>query len=360
MMINYPHGRAIHCETGSIRNLLKFYGHEISEPMIFGIGSGLSFIHFPFPMFANHESPIFRIMPTNVFANFAGNLNIKSNVNTFRNKEKSMRKLDELLEKEIPTGVVTEISKLSYFKEIMPAGHRFSGHHIVIVGKENNSYYLSETDWNFYENNLFKIRADELKNARFTEGFISPKGKMFYFESKPDIPDLRPGIIKGIKKTCFNMLDNPFPMFGAKGIKFFAKRMLLYEKKYGKKQAIKNMKFQLLLSEMAGTGGSGYRYFYADFLKESADIFQDEKLRSLSNEMKNISDKWRQFAIENHRYTNENDGNNPFPKSTFWETIRQTPVAEKKELQYLADMLFSISDMELAFFKNLRKWVKNK
>ena len=276
MIINYPHGRAIHCETGSIRNLLKFYGHEISEPMVFGIGSGLCFIHFPFPMFANHESPIFRIMPTKIFANFTKNLNIKSKVHTFRNKEKAMAKLDELLAKGIPTGVVTEISKLSYFKAIMPVGHRFSGHHIVIVGKENDNYFLSETDWNFYENNLFEIKADELKNARFTNEIMSPKGKMFYFESKPDIPDLKPGIIKGIKRTCFDMLDNPFPIFGAKGIKYFGRRILLYEKKYGKKQAIENMKFQLLMSEMAGTGGSGYRYFYADFLKESADIFQDE------------------------------------------------------------------------------------
>lgn len=157
MIINYPHKRAIHCETGSIRNLLKFYGYEISEPMILGIGSGLTFIHFPFPMFANHEAPIFRIMPTKVFANFTKNLNLNSKVKTFRDKEKSMKKLDELLDKGIPTGLVTEISKISYFKAAMPVGHRFSGHHIVVVGKENDNYFVSETDWNFMKIPFFKL-----------------------------------------------------------------------------------------------------------------------------------------------------------------------------------------------------------
>ncbi len=359
MIINYPHKRAIHCETGSIRNLLKFYGYEISEPMILGIGSGLTFIHFPFPMFANHEAPIFRIMPTKVFANFTKNLNLNSKVKTFRDKEKSMKKLDELLDKGIPTGLVTEISKISYFKAAMPVGHRFSGHHIVVVGKENDNYFLSETDWNFYDDSLFQIKADELKNARFTNELMSPKGKMFYFPERPLIPDLKPAIIKGIKKTCFNMLDNPFPFFGAKGIKFFGKRILLYEKKYGAIQAVENMKFQLILSEMAGTGGSGYRYFYADFLKEAADIFNDDTLRSLSNDMKAIADEWRQFAIDNNRYTNLVNSK-PFPKSNFWETIRQSPVSDKKDLQYMSEMISNISDMELDFFKNLRKWVNNK
>jgi len=360
MIINYPHRRAIHCETGSIRNLLKFYGYEISEPMILGIGSGLTFIHFPFPLFANHEAPIFRIMPTKVFANFTKNLKLNSEVKTFRDKEKSMKQLDELLDKGIPTGLVTEISKISYFKAAMPVGHRFSGHHIVVVGKENDNYFVSETDWNFYDDSLFQIKADELKNARFTNELMSPRGKMFYFPEKPVILDLKPAIIKGIKKTCFNMLDNPFPLFGAKGIKFFGKRILLYEKKYGPKQAIENMKFQLILSEMAGTGGSGYRYFYADFLKEAAEIFKDDILLSLSNDMKAIADEWRQFAIDNNRYTNLAGNNKPFPKSNFWETIRQTPASEKKDLQYMSNMISNISDMELAFFKNLRKWVNGK
>jgi hypothetical protein len=309
-------------------------------------------------MFANHEAPIFRIMPTKVFANFTKNLNLNSKVKTFRDKEKSMKKLDELLDKGIPTGLVTEISKISYFKAAMPVGHRFSGHHIVVVGKENDNYFLSETDWNFYDDSLFQIKADELKNARFTNELMSPKGKMFYFPERPLIPDLKPAIIKGIKKTCFNMLDNPFPFLGQRVLNFSEKEYC-YMKKNRCYTAVENMKFQLILSEMAGTGGSGYRYFYADFLKEAADIFNDDTLRSLSNDMKAIADECRQFAIDNNRYTNLVNSK-PFPKSNFWETIRQSPVSDKKDLQYMSEMISNISDMELDFFKNLRKWVNNK
>ncbi len=44
---NYPQNQGLHCETGSIKNLLDFNGCKISEEMIFGIGSGLDFFsHF--------------------------------------------------------------------------------------------------------------------------------------------------------------------------------------------------------------------------------------------------------------------------------------------------------------------------
>ena len=44
----FEHAQHAHCETGVTVNLLKNMGVEISEPLAFGLGSGLYFVHFPF------------------------------------------------------------------------------------------------------------------------------------------------------------------------------------------------------------------------------------------------------------------------------------------------------------------------
>ena len=48
MEINFTHHQSAHCENGVASNLLKNNGLNISEPMVFGIGSGLFFVYLPF------------------------------------------------------------------------------------------------------------------------------------------------------------------------------------------------------------------------------------------------------------------------------------------------------------------------
>jgi len=361
MIINYPHKKGTHCETASVKNLLDFYGLNISEEMIFGIGSGFNFIHFPFPFFTKNEASLFRTVPTSILKNFSEKVNIKVDIKTFINKENAMKQLDVLLDKGIPSGIVTEVYGLYYWRAIMPEWHRFPGHHIIVVGKENKDYYISETDVMFSDHDLYKISYDELKEARFTHKFTSPRGKLFYIKSIPQNIDIKSAIISGIKTTCHAMLDIPIPFFGVKGIRFLSRRMLKYEKFYGKSLAIDNLRFQLLLLEEAGTGGSGFRYLYTRFLAEAAAIVNDTHLLSFSEEMKNIADRWRSFAVDTLRYTKVADnGYDPFPKTATWENLRQKPVNEATDMKFLSDIIFSIAGLEEKFFKELRKWVKEK
>lgn len=88
---NYPHKRGIHCETGSIKNMLKFYGVDISETMIFGIGSGYDFMHFPFRFFDGNEIPIFRSISVQVFKKFSKRMEIHAGISFFINKKDQWR-----------------------------------------------------------------------------------------------------------------------------------------------------------------------------------------------------------------------------------------------------------------------------
>jgi len=59
----YTHRRAAHCETGVISALFADQGLHLSEPMIFGIGSGIFFGHLPFIKWVGLPITTFRSIP---------------------------------------------------------------------------------------------------------------------------------------------------------------------------------------------------------------------------------------------------------------------------------------------------------
>ena len=64
---DFKHFQSAHCENGVASNLLKNKGIDISEPMIFGLGSGLFFVFLPF-LKVNHAPAIsYRPMPGMIF-----------------------------------------------------------------------------------------------------------------------------------------------------------------------------------------------------------------------------------------------------------------------------------------------------
>jgi len=71
MELDFEHKSAAHCETGVIVNLLRFYGFDISEPMIFGLSSGLFFSHMPFVKLAGMAVTSFRTFPGVLFSRVA-------------------------------------------------------------------------------------------------------------------------------------------------------------------------------------------------------------------------------------------------------------------------------------------------
>ncbi len=40
---DYPHRTGEHCASTALRNILRFHGVEISEPIIMGLSNGLGF-----------------------------------------------------------------------------------------------------------------------------------------------------------------------------------------------------------------------------------------------------------------------------------------------------------------------------
>jgi hypothetical protein len=292
LKVNFEHHQSAHCENGAVSNLLRFHNLVLSEPMIFGIGSGLFFTYLPFVKLNGLPASSYRILPGWIFSRVTKRLGVKMKEETFRSQDKAMDALDRTLEQGLPAGLLTSVFYLPYLPKALR--FHFNAHNIVVFGKEGNKYLVSDP----VINEICEIDYDDLKRARFAKGTLAPKGKMYYPTVVPEKIDLKPAIYKGIKQTSGDMIRVPIPFFGIKGIRFLAKSISKWPKKVSEKEAILRLGQLIRMQEEIGTGGAGFRFIYAAFLQEAAKELNQPWLRDISLEMTETGDLWRDFAFE--------------------------------------------------------------
>jgi len=335
MKLDFEHIPAGHCENGVISSLLKYHGLNLSEAMIFGIGSGYFFAYLPFVKLNGIPLASFRPVPGMIFARAAKRLGIKMKKQTFRKQPKrAMDELDKVLERKLPVGVQTGVYYLSYF----PPAYRFhfNAHNLTVYGKENGNYLISDPVMEYPTT----LTYEELKKARFAKGPLSPNGKMYYPINIPEDIHLKPAIIKGIKQTCDWMLTIPVPLFGVKGIRYLSKRVHNWPNKLGARKAASYLAQLVRMLEEIGTGGAGFRFIYAAFLQEASEVMDDKRYFELSKEMTQIGDKWRNFS------------------SLAAQTCKGRS-SDPDAYNTVSNLMLDIADDEEQFFIKLKKLISN-
>ncbi len=289
--IPFDHRQTAHCENGVTSNLLRFHRINLSEAMVFGIGSGLFFAFMPFIKLNDLPVISFRPWPGMIFKRTNRRLGIHSQHYKFKDPGQAMEALDKNLENGIPTGCLVGVFHLTYF----PKAYRFhfNAHNIVVIGRENGQYLISDP----IMENIQRLSYDDLLRVRFAKGAYPPKGRQYFITGVPSSLDLKKAIVEGIRKTCHDMLRIPVPLFGVKGIRFLARRMRKWPKTLGPKKASLYLGQAVRMLEEIGTGGAGFRFIYAAFLQEAAKELTQPWLNACSQEMTADGDRWREFAV---------------------------------------------------------------
>ena len=338
--LNISHQPAAHCENGAISTLLRFYGINLSEPMIFGLASGLFFTHLTFIKMGGMPVTSFRTFPGVLFMRITKLLGIKSKTQRFFSHEAAMKKLDELiLKQQKPVGCVVGMYELPYIpKEYR---FRFNGHNICVTGKDEEHDLYCVLDSNATQK--VTISREDLANVRFPQGGVYPlMGQMYWIKSVPQqLPDLKPLILKSIHKTCWYMVSQPkcIKYVGTNGILYLSERIRNWETMMGKRKALLNLAQVVRMLEEIGTGGAGFRFMYGAFLQEAAEITGIDKLNDYCHRITEIGDLWRDFAYKASRIIKRR---------------------EKDQYTYndLGDLLQIISEKEHQLFLELDKTVK--
>lgn len=331
MHIDFKHNQSAHCENGVASNLLKHQGIEVSEPMIFGLGSGLFFVYLPFIKVNFSPAFSYRPMPGLIFKRAAKLLGIKIKRQKFSTPEKAQQALDQNIEKNIPTGLQVGVYGLTYF----PDEYRFhfNAHNLVVYGKTPDNYLISDP----VMESVTTLTHQELEKVRFAKGALAPKGHLYYPLYTPKEINLENAIRKAIKKNCNEMLA-PVPIIGVKAIRMVARNIAKWPKKIGVAKTNHYLGQLIRMQEEIGTGGGGFRFIYAAFLQESAEILKNDELSVLSKEMTEIGDMWRDLAVQIARV---------YKKRSNQQDIYTT----------LSKNMLEIADREEAFFKKLKKAV---
>lgn len=335
MVDNFPNPRRKHCETGTFLNMLDYYGYQINEAMAFGIGSGIFFLYSPFLRMRGIILPMLRIKPPLIVKKFCERMNIGFHGMEYGHKvNKAMHSLDELVEQNIPVGVVASVGGLNYFGKIVNQSN-FNGHVFTVIDKKDSIYTIADSDSRLNTDDYVFIDEATMRKVRFATGLAAPRGKMFYLDPLPedyaDKVDLKKAIIQGIDETCYRMLRIPVAFYGYTGLHCFAKNLKRWKIWFSEELRGYILLWFFRLIETAGTGGAGYRYMYADFLKQASEIFQNEVLADCSQQMEADADTWRQFSLDCRRYMK----------------------SENVTLNEMADILETIGQQERAIFTTI-------
>jgi hypothetical protein len=330
----FKHVQAAHCENGVATSLMRYHGLDfMSEPLVFGIGSGLFYLHIPFLTINNGPAVAYRTMPGWIFSQAAKSLGIKVNRTKFRSEEKAKDFLDQKIKEGVPVGCQVGVFNLPYF----PPEYRFhfNAHNLIVYGKENGNYLVSDP----IMEKVTILSEEDMIKVRFAKGPLAPNGHVYFPENVHKISDdhLKKAIISGIKRSTVMMLRLPGPIVGVDGIKFTANQIRKWRDKLGPRKAGVYLAQVVRMQEEIGTGGGGFRFLYAAFLEEASNYLSQEKLLGISDDFTKAGDLWRSSATQMGRIYKGRINN------------------EQKDFDVCADLLMEISDIEKQAFKKLSK-----
>lgn len=288
-----PHeAQAAHCESGVTMRLLREAGLEVSEPLAFGVGSGIFFTHVPFVKVTGHPLTAFRNAPGSLFKKACVRLGATYEARTFLSKARAARVLDALVGQGVKVGLRTNIYWLTYFPKQFR--FNFNGHHIVVEGKRGDTYAIHDP----VVDTPMTCHEDLLERARFAPGILAPRGYLFHVTRTSAKPDWGGACLAGLEETSKRMLEIPIPIFGVKGIRLLARRLEgLPERRKDEEAIFDDLAFVVRMQEEIGTGGAGFRYLFGAFLEEAAFHTGLEALRVAASRVTEAGDRWREFAV---------------------------------------------------------------
>jgi hypothetical protein len=288
----FEHRHAGHCESGTVGALLRHQGLDLSEPMVFGIGGGLFFLHLPIVKMGGIPLTSYREAPRAIIKNIRKRLGVEWREHRYRGPIEAMRALDGFLAEGRPVGLQTSVYWLPYFPVDMR--FHFNGHNLVVYGKRGDDYLISDP----VADRPVTCAAADLARARFAKGPFAPRGLTYYPARVPGDPDLKAAVRDAISTTARRMTGIPMPFLGARGIVWLAERLERWPEKLGAEQACKWVGSVVRMQEEIGTGGAGFRFMYAAFLQEAGELLASPVLRQAAAELTAVGDRWREFAVQ--------------------------------------------------------------
>ncbi len=292
--MNFTHQHTAHCESGVMSTLLKHYGYDMNEAMVFGLAHALTFVYLPIVKLNSMPLISYRIAPRGIIKNVCRALGIRLKLQKFARPEQGAAALDEALSGGQLVGLQTSVYWLPYFPPEMR--FHFNAHNLLVYGREGGDYLISDPVFECPQ----RCAAADLQRARFAKGALAGKGLMYTVDAqrlpeKTQLAGRLPDLLRdAIRRNAKQMLAPVF-FVGVRGMRTVAKKIERLPQEEAKYQKLW-LGHLVRMQEEIGTGGAGFRYLYAYFLEQAADLCARADWQAASQEMTAIGDEWRQLA----------------------------------------------------------------
>ncbi|MFC7304363.1 BtrH N-terminal domain-containing protein [Streptomyces monticola] len=261
---------AQHCETTALGVLLRHQGLDLSEPMLFGLGSGLSFIYWDskamgFPFLGG------RVKPFELTGNLAATLGLELEVRETTSPRKAWGNVTAPIDAGHPVGLQLDSYHLDYFG----AKVHFAGHVVAMYGYDDHEAHLVDTE---QQGGAVVTSLTGLAKARAARGPMAARHRSFTLTVPGDAPSPADRIIPAVTACAEAFLHPPIANLGHRGIEKAGKRVRTWLQRTDHPQ--RDLPQAALLMEKAGTGGALFRNLYRDFLGECTRLIDSSHLRT--------------------------------------------------------------------------------
>ncbi|MFI1499318.1 BtrH N-terminal domain-containing protein [Streptomyces platensis] len=275
-----------HCETTALGVLLRHEGLDLSEPMLFGLSSGLSFIYWDsksmgFPFLGG------RVKPFELTRNLAALLGLDLLVGETTSPRKAWQNVAAPLDTGRPVGLQLDSYHLDYFSTQV----HFGGHIVAMYGYDEQDAYLVDTA---PQGGAVSTGLAGLARARAERGPMTAKHRSFTLTAPGNLTPPQDRIIPAIKTCADAFLNPPIANLGHRGIEKTAKQVPKWLERSGNPR--EDLPRAAVLMEQAGTGGALFRNLYRDFLAECAQLIDSSHLRTGHRLYTEAATLWTQVA----------------------------------------------------------------
>jgi hypothetical protein len=280
---NCPALDGFHCQTNSLAKIFHFYGHQLSEDMLLGLGAGIGFIYwhqkgmYPFVGARGNNKDFF----SDIGKRTSVGIKVKSTSSQKKAEEELLKKMGD----EEPAMLFGDMGMLPWFE--MPEDYHFGGHTFTVCGYDGKETVLI-SDMDQKSGGLKKgfyspVTLEQLKKARDSKYKpFPPKNTYLDFDFSGYTDPGTDEIFSAIKQNMEAMLEPPISNLGIKGIKKTAGEIKKWKKIFNDRELRLNLFTLYIFIEIGGTGGGSFRYMYSRFLEESAGITGNSSLLKAS------------------------------------------------------------------------------
>ncbi|MFD5406370.1 BtrH N-terminal domain-containing protein [Streptomyces griseorubiginosus] len=259
-----------HCETTALGVLLRHQGIDLSEPMLFGLGRGLSFVYWDsrsmgFPFLGG------RVKPFELSRNLADALGLELLVRETSSARRGWAHVVEAIGGGQPVGLQLDSFHLEYFT----AKVHFGGHVVALYGYDERIAHLVDTE---QQGGAVTTSLGSLAEARASRGPMAARHRSFTLTAPPGPPAPEKSVVPAITACAHAFLNPPIANLGHRGIDKAGKAVRTWLRRSD--DLGRDLPQAALLMEKAGTGGALFRNLYRDFLAECAESVDSDHLRT--------------------------------------------------------------------------------